>query len=492
MNVPSTITAGDKVTWTETLFDYPATSWSLAIELRSKDRPPVTITATPSGIDFSITVLPADSKLWKSGIYNWQAYAYTGSPPTFTDKRTIERGTIEILPNLTIFSASDDPRSHVKKVLDALEAVIEGKASSDQLSYSIAGRSISKMNPTEILQWRISIRPSIATNLMPRTLQRESQAQTHRGEVQPYMSKKFDNLIQVLKNLPAVEGALLVKEYREQRAAQERNVRMYSAAKQSRLTAGWGQMVTSADYELQSSLRVMRARARQLIRDAGYAKRAKTIVVNNVVGSGIGMQAQVKTVRGELNDSINNDIEETWEDWCLADTCHTGGILNFADIERLAMGQVFDVGEIFIRKYFRTFGASKIPFALEVIEPERLVEEFQPSSPLRNAIVRMGIEVDEFRRPIAYWIRKLHPGEYRYSPGRRMPTKGSRRSNHPPEGDGPLAPDSWRTMDACRDEKTKRHRRILRGGNHRGQGGRLLHGDHRNAGRIWADERDRR
>lgn len=154
MNVPSTITAGDKVTWTETLTDYPATSWSLAVELRSKDRPPVTIAATPSGADFSITILPATSALWKSGIYSWQAYVYTGTPPNFTDKRTIERGTIEILPNLTIFSASDDPRSHVKKVLDALEAVIEGKASSDQLSYSIAGRSISKMSPTEILQWR--------------------------------------------------------------------------------------------------------------------------------------------------------------------------------------------------------------------------------------------------------------------------------------------------------------------------------------------------
>jgi lambda family phage portal protein len=231
------------------------------------------------------------------------------------------------------------------------------------------------------------------------------------------MSNESENLIQLLKNLPAIEGALLIKEYRERRAAQEKNVRMYSAAKQSRLTSGWGQLVTSADYELNTSLRVMQARARALIRDASYAKRAKMIVINNVVGSGIGVQAQVKTSRGELNDSINSEIEETWEDWCLADTCHTGGVLNFADIERLTMGQVFDVGEIFIRKYSQPFGASKIPFALEIIEPERIVDEFQPSSPLANAIVRMGIECDQFRRPIAYWIRKLHPGEYRYSPG---------------------------------------------------------------------------
>jgi len=192
-------------------------------------------------------------------------------------------------------------------------------------------------------------------------------------------------------------------------------MRMYAGAKQSRLTAGWGQTVTSADSELSTSLRILRARSRSLIRDASYAKRAKVIVVNNVVGPGIGMQAQVKTVRNVLNDRINDDIESTWEEWANADSCHTGGVLNFPDIERLAMGQVFETGEIFIRKYNRRFGGSSIPFALEVIEPERVIDEFQPSALMPDAVVRLGVESDEFRRPLAYWIRRLHPGEIRYS-----------------------------------------------------------------------------
>jgi len=154
MNVPTTINAGDKVTWTETLSDYPATTYTLAIDLRSKDRPPITITAATSGSDYLITILSVVTKLWKSGIYQWQAFVYTGTGPDYTTKITIERGTLEILPNLTLFSSSDDGRSHVKRVLDSLEAVIEGKATADQISYSIAGRSISKMSPSEILQWR--------------------------------------------------------------------------------------------------------------------------------------------------------------------------------------------------------------------------------------------------------------------------------------------------------------------------------------------------
>jgi len=232
------------------------------------------------------------------------------------------------------------------------------------------------------------------------------------------MNKDFDNLIHALQTLPAVEGALLVKEYQKQKELQptsRTSVRMYAGAKQSRLTYGWGQLVTSADSELSTSLRILRSRSRALIRDAPYAKRAKIIVVNNIIGAGMGMQAQVKTSRDNLNKSINDDIESSWEDWSEATHCHTGGTLHFADIERIAMGQIFEAGEIFIRKHYRAFGDSSIPFCLEIIEPERVIDEFQPSALLPEAVVRMGVESDEFRRPVAYWIRRLHPGEIRFS-----------------------------------------------------------------------------
>jgi len=203
-------------------------------------------------------------------------------------------------------------------------------------------------------------------------------------------------------------------------ASAGRGVRMYHGAKSSRLTVGFGTSNSSADSELVSSLTTLRARSRQLIRDAGYAKRAQTIVVNNVVGSGIGMQAQVMTTRGTLADAINDAIEEAWIEWARADSCHTGGTLGFADLERVAMAQVFTAGEIFIRKHYRAFGDSRVPFALELIEPERLADEFstgveQPRD--ATGVVRMGIELDEFYRPLAYWIRNRHPGEVQLRPG---------------------------------------------------------------------------
>jgi lambda family phage portal protein len=192
------------------------------------------------------------------------------------------------------------------------------------------------------------------------------------------------------------------------------SVRMYASARPSRLAAGPFAQDSSADSELASSLTTLRANSRALVRDFAYPKRAKRIIQNNVVGGGIGLQAQVKTTREALNGRVNDAIEAAFAEWSAAENCHTGGSLHFADLERLAIGQVFEAGEIFIRKHYRPFGRSRVPFALEVIEPERLAGEFTtPGAADPGNTVRMGVELDPFYRPVAYWIRERHPGELR-------------------------------------------------------------------------------
>lgn len=192
--------------------------------------------------------------------------------------------------------------------------------------------------------------------------------------------------------------------------------RQYAAARTSRLHA-WGTTGNaSADSELSLSLTQLRSRSRKLMRDAPYAKRARGIVVNNVVGSGVGLQAQVYTTRGERHDRINEEIEAAHRLWSKAESCHTGGTLHFADLERMAMAQVFDAGEVLVRIHRSKFGPSQVPLALELIEAERLADEFSnphPSPTNSRADVRLGVEVDTFGRPLAYWIRERHPGELR-------------------------------------------------------------------------------
>lgn len=188
--------------------------------------------------------------------------------------------------------------------------------------------------------------------------------------------------------------------------------RMYHHAKASRLTAGFAAPNDSADAQLAASLTTLRARSRALGRDAPYAKRARAIVVNNVIGSGIGMQAAVETTRGERG-RINDAIEAAWLEWCNADSCHTGGRLHFSDLERLAMAQIFEAGEVLLRWHPERFGRSRVPLALEVIEPELLADDYEAPQPTGATFIRMGVEVDRFHRPVRFWLRPVHPGEWR-------------------------------------------------------------------------------
>lgn len=206
---------------------------------------------------------------------------------------------------------------------------------------------------------------------------------------------------------------------KQQRQGSGLRTRNYAGARTTRLTADWRVTNGSADSELVSSLTTLRSRSRQLVRDASFAKRARVIVVNNVIGCGIGLQAQVMTTREDLNTRVNDNIEEVWDEWSQAQNCHTGGRLAFKHFERAVMGQVFDAGECFVRKHYRKFGNSAIPYALELIEAERMADEL--ASPVLEARtgneVRMGIEVDSFFRPVAYFIRRRHPSELRFRAG---------------------------------------------------------------------------
>jgi lambda family phage portal protein len=209
----------------------------------------------------------------------------------------------------------------------------------------------------------------------------------------------------------------VVTQSRTSRRKQALAQRMYATARNTRSTGGWTSGDTSADAELLTSLSTIRARCRALVRDSSYAKRAKTIVVNNVVGSGIGMQAQVKTSRDTLNDRVNDDIEAAWLEWSEAENCHTGGRLGFESFERALMAQVFEAGEVFVRLHQRSFGPMLLPLSLELIEAERLADDLSIGTVTveKGNHFRLGVECDEFYRPVAYFFRTRHRGEVRFS-----------------------------------------------------------------------------
>ena len=189
--------------------------------------------------------------------------------------------------------------------------------------------------------------------------------------------------------------------------------RAYDGAKSSRLTPETGIATSSADTELAMGLAALRNRSRGLVRNNAYAKRARRLVESNVIGSGIGLQGAVAFRNGKLYGRINDDIEALWRLWCQGDHCHVAGRLHFSDFERVLIGEVFEAGEVFVRLHRRPFGASPVPLGLELIEPERIADDYQIPTVQDGHVVRLGIEQDAWGRPQAYWITSLYPGETR-------------------------------------------------------------------------------
>lgn len=191
--------------------------------------------------------------------------------------------------------------------------------------------------------------------------------------------------------------------------------RAYEGAGANRLTGDWSAMGTSADSEIITSLRILRSRSRQLVRDNPYAKQIVRLLMNNVIGSGIGLQAQVVNARGKLQTAVNDSIEQEFSDWTERDTCHTAGLLGLMDIERLVMAQMVTAGEAIVRKVRRPFGRGEIPLALEVIEADRLLDQWQTARAPNGNAIRLGVEIDQWHRPVAYWFSPSHPGDYQFT-----------------------------------------------------------------------------
>lgn len=141
---PAQIVAGDRVQWQKTLADYLAGTWTLKYYFRNAAGK-IDITAGSSGTDHLVDVSAATSKTWGAGDYDGQGIVSSG-----TDRFTVWTGRIEVLPNFEL-AGSYDGRSHARKTLEAIEAVIEGRASLDQQEYTIGNRSLKRTPMADLI-----------------------------------------------------------------------------------------------------------------------------------------------------------------------------------------------------------------------------------------------------------------------------------------------------------------------------------------------------
>lgn len=111
----------------EDLPDYPASTYTLTYRFRGASAG-FTFNASADGTNHAVTVAAATTSGYTPGVYTGVGYVTTGSTVI-----EVWRGTLTVLPALS----SGDGRTHVRIVLDAIEAVIEGRASHSDLEKEI-------------------------------------------------------------------------------------------------------------------------------------------------------------------------------------------------------------------------------------------------------------------------------------------------------------------------------------------------------------------
>lgn len=152
---PLAFEAGSLLKWNRhDLTDYNNTLFTLAYYARlggnGQNRITINATAAAGGAlaGFEVSVASAITAVYPPGTWAWTSFLTKTSTG---DRLQLGSGMWEITPDS--LTSTVDPRSHARIMVAKLQSIIENRADSDVSNYAIGGRSITKMDPSELRQW---------------------------------------------------------------------------------------------------------------------------------------------------------------------------------------------------------------------------------------------------------------------------------------------------------------------------------------------------
>ena len=141
---PDRATAGDVWIWRrdDLASDYPPADFALAYVFTPETGgTPVQIAATSDATGYLVTVPSATTDDFAAGRLAWRA---TLTRSADSARMTLCEGVITVAPDPAAATAGD-LRSTNRRILDALEARLQGRITADAESYTIEGRSLVRM-----------------------------------------------------------------------------------------------------------------------------------------------------------------------------------------------------------------------------------------------------------------------------------------------------------------------------------------------------------
>lgn len=190
-------------------------------------------------------------------------------------------------------------------------------------------------------------------------------------------------------------------------------VRGFESAAINRLTSDWATTQATVDSYLRNELHIMRARSRNVAFKNPYASKFLSMLKANVLGSeGLMLKNRAMDMRpsgqSALDVRANKTIEDAWWAWGNAKNCTVSGDRTWVETQGVILDTLAVDGEVFIKlhpAWNNDFG-----FAIELIPAERV--DHRKNEDLNNGnTVRLGVELDMFRRRKSYYLHERNPDD---------------------------------------------------------------------------------
>ncbi len=194
--------------------------------------------------------------------------------------------------------------------------------------------------------------------------------------------------------------------------------RAFKAAKVSVLNSDWPTHSQRIDADVRYGLATLRARARDARENNDHVKHFLRLLKTNVIGpKGIRLQSKAVLKNGKPDQPLRKAVEAGWQAWGRVGSADVTGTLSWRDICCLAVETLAGDGEALFRLVMG-WDRNVYRFALQAIDPETLDVDHNADLGNGNVVV-MGVELDQWRRPVAYHLVKDDPRLHRHDRYRR-------------------------------------------------------------------------
>ena len=182
----------------------------------------------------------------------------------------------------------------------------------------------------------------------------------------------------------------------------------YEGGTSGRRLGTWGTSTSGQNALAFANLTTLRSRSREMVRNNPDASGALDTLVANLAGVGI-------FPRWNHEDADRKkELRQWWDDW--GEYADYDGLTDIYGLFALAVRSMVEGGGCIIRMHYRAPSPDMpIPLQLQLLEGDHLDHTYSTINAKNGNEIRMGIEINRWAKPVAYWLFREHPGESYFS-----------------------------------------------------------------------------